>query len=346
TQLCRADGGNTQHFTCPYHTWTYDTQGRLLSTSFDQYYDRQDFAQLGLVPVAQFETYAGLMFATWNPQAPPLKTYLGDLTWYLDMIFRRTPGGMELINPPQRCVVETNWKITALNFMDSQHAARVHRGPMEIGASSGPISYADLTRAFAHSPQMYFPNGHGCILIQLPAGLPDFCGLAPELVSRYRDTLNPHQYEFLRRLFASVGTIFPNLSWVHPVLVVAPDRPPFAFLSLRLWQPLGPQKIEVWNWYLIDREAPAAWKEEARRNAVRTFSMSGLLEEDDVEVWAALTRATRGSIARRYTADFRAGATATPVTDFPGPGTVYPSLFPENEQVNFLRHWQQCMQQE
>jgi phenylpropionate dioxygenase-like ring-hydroxylating dioxygenase large terminal subunit len=342
--VCRADAGNAKRFSCPYHAWTYDTQGRLLGTSFDQFYNRADFATLGLLPVAQLDTHAGLIFATWDPQAPSLREYLGDYAWYLDIFFRRTPGGMEVLGPPQRWVVETNWKIPALNFgTDTQHAVRAHYGPLAIGEKYGGISTAALMKLCQYAPQVSCAHGHGCILIPFPAEMPDFCGFPAELALLYRQTLQPAQYEFLRRLFTAVGTIFPYTSWIQPVLATVPDKPPAVFVSLRTWQPLGPQRIELWSWYLAEREAPTEWKREALKTALQTFSMSGLFEEDDAEIWASITQATKGSIARHLPADFRAGFATAPLADFPGPGTAYAGLIPECEQFNLLRHWKRLM---
>jgi phenylpropionate dioxygenase-like ring-hydroxylating dioxygenase large terminal subunit len=45
-RLCRADSGNAASFTCAYHGWTYANDGRL-------------------------------WFATFDPEAPPLREYLG-----------------------------------------------------------------------------------------------------------------------------------------------------------------------------------------------------------------------------------------------------------------------------
>ena len=49
----------------------------------EAYYGELDVDNLGLVEVAQLDTYAGMVFATWDPEAPSLEEYLGDsgITW-------------------------------------------------------------------------------------------------------------------------------------------------------------------------------------------------------------------------------------------------------------------------
>jgi hypothetical protein len=38
-----------------------------------------------------------LLFATFDPETPPLLEYLGEVTWYLDVFFDRREGGVELV---------------------------------------------------------------------------------------------------------------------------------------------------------------------------------------------------------------------------------------------------------
>jgi ethylbenzene dioxygenase alpha subunit len=37
--------------------------------------------------VAKIDSYKGLVFATFDPEAPSLADYLGDMRYYLDAIF-------------------------------------------------------------------------------------------------------------------------------------------------------------------------------------------------------------------------------------------------------------------
>jgi PAH dioxygenase large subunit len=342
-QVCRADAGNAKRFVCPYHHWTYDAAGALRTTSYDRFYERSALAKLGLTPVAKLDAHRGMIFATWNAGAPPLAEHLGEIRWYLDLLFARTPGGMTVLGPPQRWVLDTNWKLPALNFQDSQHAIRVHQGALALGQPEGAPSLAEITRLWSESPQVTTKEGHGCVLIPNPPSIPDHFGFPPELVPLYERTLEPAQLDLHRRLFASVGTVFPNASWVQPLFAIAPDEPPVAFLSFRVWQPLGPQKIEVWSWYFAERETTPEWRARIERAAIRSFGMAGILEADDAEVWSALSGAARGSIARRQAMSFAAGASMRPMDDFPGPGTVYPCLFTEHAQVGFLRTWKRWL---
>ena len=79
-KVCRYDEGNTAVFTCPYHGWSYGTDGRLVGVPFfrDAYHSNLDRGQWGLVEVAQLCNYKGSVWTTWDPAAPPFLEYLGE----------------------------------------------------------------------------------------------------------------------------------------------------------------------------------------------------------------------------------------------------------------------------
>jgi hypothetical protein len=71
-------------------------------------------------------------------------------------------------------------------------------------------------------------------------------------------------------------TIFPNLSFVYfPGLC-----------SIRVWHPKAPGETELWSWALYNRDAPDHIKDLMRKQVTRMFSPTGMLEQDDLEVWA------------------------------------------------------------
>src|SRR5271165_5421365 len=90
-RLCRAESGNAASFTCAYHGWTFANDGSLIGVPHlrDFYYGELDRSHWGLVPVAQLDRHSGLIFATFDPKAPPLHDYLGEMAWYLDAFFDR-----------------------------------------------------------------------------------------------------------------------------------------------------------------------------------------------------------------------------------------------------------------
>ena len=94
-RVCRADTGNAAALICAYHGWAYSNDGRLQAVPNLQeaYYGELDQGKWGLVPVAQFASYRGLVIATFDPAAPPLPDYLGDMAWYLDGMVDRREGG-------------------------------------------------------------------------------------------------------------------------------------------------------------------------------------------------------------------------------------------------------------
>ena len=80
-RLCRADAGNAASFTCAYHGWTYRNDGSLVGVPQlkEFYFGELDRSEWGLVPVAQLDSHRGLIFATFDPQAPTLPQYLGAM---------------------------------------------------------------------------------------------------------------------------------------------------------------------------------------------------------------------------------------------------------------------------
>src|ERR1700745_2750632 len=52
-KVCRYDEGNTPVFTCPYHGWSYATDGTLVGVPYfrEAYHGKLDRSQLGLVEV-------------------------------------------------------------------------------------------------------------------------------------------------------------------------------------------------------------------------------------------------------------------------------------------------------
>ena len=60
-KVCRYDEGSTTVFTCPYHGWSYSTDGKLVGVPYfrEAYRSKLDRSQWGLAEVAQSCNYKG-----------------------------------------------------------------------------------------------------------------------------------------------------------------------------------------------------------------------------------------------------------------------------------------------
>jgi dibenzofuran dioxygenase subunit alpha len=118
--VCSEDAGRANQFTCPYHGWTYTATGELTGVPYFDAYDGFDMGANGLYHAPRVDSYGGLIFASWDEHAPPLIEYLGTLGWAYDMVLGRT-ASMEVIRPPARVTVPSNWKLGVGSLAGSAH---------------------------------------------------------------------------------------------------------------------------------------------------------------------------------------------------------------------------------
>jgi 3-phenylpropionate/trans-cinnamate dioxygenase subunit alpha len=327
-RLCRADYGNAATFSCAYHGWTYRNDGSLAGVPQLQeaYHGALDRTRWGLVPVAQLDSWKGLLFATFDPGAPPLAEYLGEMAWYLDTFVDRRDGGIEIVGA-HRWVMPCNWKFPAENFGgDAYHVQWSHLSAVQSGFSVGSTARSE------GGGRMLSPgNGHGLICIGArdypDPPMPALQAYEREIAPSVRERLGPRA----GLVNPVVGTVFPNFSILRGTSRV-----------LRVWQPRGPEKTEVWSWTFVDKQAPAEVKEEIRIAAIRGFSPSGTFEQDDMDNWQECTRTCRGVAARRIPVNSRMGigherfdaALGARVSDFP---------YSESNHREFYRRWAEMM---
>ncbi|MEZ5923502.1 MAG: aromatic ring-hydroxylating dioxygenase subunit alpha [Hyphomicrobiaceae bacterium] len=114
--------GNAKRIVCPYHAWSFMSDGRLYGCPDMKDAEGFDRTENGLVPV-RMETWAGFVFLTFNPAAAPLIEHLGDLP--------RRMATHKLAD--MRCTwsitlePNCNWKLILENAMETYHTGTVHR---------------------------------------------------------------------------------------------------------------------------------------------------------------------------------------------------------------------------
>jgi phenylpropionate dioxygenase-like ring-hydroxylating dioxygenase large terminal subunit len=132
TQLVTSPAGNTgRHFRCPYHAWTYETDGCLYAIPLPKGYDNTGFessrAALGMTPVRHVRNYRGFVFAKLNDAGADFDSYFGDALSSLDNMVDRSPAGrLEVAGPPLRYMHRCNWKMLVENQTDTCHPMVAH----------------------------------------------------------------------------------------------------------------------------------------------------------------------------------------------------------------------------
>ena len=332
-RVCRTDEGHTRLFQCPNHGWTYDLQGRLVGVPEYQeaYYGELKREEWGLLEVPRVESYRGLIFASFHEGGESLDAYLGELKWYLDVVLNRTAAGWVALPGVHKWSLKGNWKLAAEQLGgDNYHVTGAHGSMVRLGLV--PPGRTSGDHPWVRNFQVKTEKGHGWINLALP----DPPGLAEvrdafqaKVQAEAQQRLSPAQSELLDTVY--VGTIFPNCSLLS-----------FAgFLTVRLWQPRGPKRLEVWSWGLVEREAPPAVVELARKMQILTFSPSGIFEQDDGEMWGECVEAMGGFYRRRFPLNYQMGA-GRGRRDPNKPGVIHP---PPTEigVFGFYERWRALM---
>jgi 3-phenylpropionate/trans-cinnamate dioxygenase subunit alpha len=301
-QVCQEDRGIAHRFQCRYHGWTYDSDGSLAAVPGEGsiYYNEIDKQKWGLTPVARVDTYKGLIFGNFDPDAPTLEAFLGDMAWYLDVILDRRAGGTEVLGP-QRWRIASNWKVVAENHCgDEYHVGFAHGSVFpELGANRAtPLPYAREVRP---------APGHGLGVNIFPDELSPWECLKLSAASNYpphvRDYLLGIHDEVVARLGAQRSRIDLIHGAVWPNFGLVP-----ALNTIRIIQPGGVGEVEMWSYSIIDRDAPPEVKAWMSGLSVRTFGPAGSFEQDDAGNWSAVTESSRGTEARKHRLNLQMGA--------------------------------------
>jgi phenylpropionate dioxygenase-like ring-hydroxylating dioxygenase large terminal subunit len=332
-RICRADQGNIKAFTCTYHGWTYDIAGRLINVPHEEdgYHNELDKEAWGPIPVAQVTNHRGFWFGTFDANAPSFEDYLGDFGWYFDAFADRWDGGLEVIPGPHKWIIDCNWKFASEQFAsDMYHAEISHASAMAVQYPPAPQG--------AEGPQAVFPgrqfssnHGHGSGFYLMPHA---FLLAEPKLAAFYEENWGSSDARVgqLRSQFiaSNHSTIFPNFSYLS------------ATQSIRVWQPRGPNQIEVWAWGIVPANAPQEIKDQWRISILRTFSPAGIWEQDDGENWNEVQKVLRGWKARQapFNAQMGIGHADLDKDDLPG-RTNY--VYGEESARGMYRRWSALM---
>lgn len=339
TKVCLEDSGTAKTFTCPYHAWTFANDGRLVGVAFEEQYYKDpplDKSKLGLTPVAKVDTIHGMIFATFDPNAVPLRESLGGMVPFLDAIFNRREGGMEVVGQPVKWRIPTNWKIYQDNFAgDEYHIGFTHGSSLEAIRFNDEQFLASLIHA-------YTEGGHGfSAIFEPPNGSRD-----PYLpLNQPVEAFSPETREYMQSCMAeaeervsaihlrcqlAAGTVFPNWSLL-PI-----------FHTFRVCHPKGPNEIELWSYTFVDRDAPVQVKRELSAYYNFSFGPAGIVEQDDGAIWESIARTAQGTQGSRGFSSYEMGAGTEHWHE--GLGCWVTDKMSEAAQRSFFQEWSRRME--
>lgn len=128
--------GRCKAIICPYHSWTYGLDGRLVGAPEMGQTAGFRNEEHGLVPI-RLETWEGFVFVCFDPGAAPLAQYLGGL---VDRVAPYGLGNMVLARR-REYTMECNWKLFVENAKESYHIATVHKSTINKYASARSSGY-------------------------------------------------------------------------------------------------------------------------------------------------------------------------------------------------------------
>lgn len=128
--------GNARAFRCCYHGWTFNTDGTLLKIPNEGGYENTGFdlkdPMNNMQPVASCDSYRGFVFASLDPDAPDLKTWMGGALACFDNLCDRAPEGeVEVAGGVLRYEHDCNWKFFLENLNDTMHPMVTHQSVVQ-----------------------------------------------------------------------------------------------------------------------------------------------------------------------------------------------------------------------
>ncbi len=130
TQLLRTEGKRQKAITCPYHDWTYNLNGQLVSVP-DK---KKEFPDLELGTIclhrASVAVWRGVIWVHPKPNAEYITNWFAETDQYLG-----PHAPLRLIEYPgsdYEKVVNANWKIIVENYIDIYHLSHLHSNTLNM----------------------------------------------------------------------------------------------------------------------------------------------------------------------------------------------------------------------
>jgi benzoate/toluate 1,2-dioxygenase alpha subunit len=284
--------GNTgKFFRCPYHAWSFKTDGSLLAIPLKKGYETSNFeesrAAQGLTVVRNVHNYRGFVFARLREAGIDFADFFKDSLSSLDNMMDRSPAGrLEVAGGVLRYMHDCNWKMLVENQTDTCHPMVAHESSAgtatDVWKKAPPGTQkpaaVEIFAPFMSSYEFFegmgirvWPNGHGHTGVHhsIHSDYSAVPGYFEKMVAAYGETRAKAILDENRH-----NTVyFPNIMIKGPIQL------------LRLFKPISANKtlVESWTFRLVD--APDKLLERTLMYNRLVNAPTSMVGHDDLEVY-------------------------------------------------------------
>jgi len=293
--LAEPSGNTGRALRCPYHAWTYRTDGSLLAVSLKGDYENTGFghseAAQGLSAPGGVQNYRGFVFARLSADGPGFHDYFGEALKTLDNMADRSPiGQLQIGKGCIRSVIRCNWKMYLENINDTVHPISTHESASATARKVGG-QFADVDPTameqllpFGSGYDFYakmgvrtLPNGHSIVgtKFSIHTDYSDIPGYQDQLEEAY----GPERAMEIVSFSPQNVIFYPSLAAKGSPQIIRVIRPISAGLT----------QLEVWAFQ--PKEAPNIMLKRGLTYARLVFSPMSVVAHDDVHLFESQQKA-------------------------------------------------------
>jgi phenylpropionate dioxygenase-like ring-hydroxylating dioxygenase large terminal subunit len=245
--------GNTgKFFRCPYHAWSFKTNGELLAVPLKKGYEGTGLEDMpayrGLYPVKNVKVYRDFIFVRLSEEGLSFEEFFGESLSTIDNMIDRSPEGKLVVEgEPLRYMHPCNWKMLVENQTDTCHPMVAHESSagtaIEIAKRDGIAKHPgiELLAPFMSSYEFFegmgirvWPNGHG------------HTGVSNSIHAAYSEI--PGYWEAMEAAYgaerakAILGEVRHNTVYFPNIMVKGPIQ------NMRIFKPIAANKTLVESW--------------------------------------------------------------------------------------------------
>lgn len=284
--VCEAKKGKANSFVCPYHGWGYAQDGALrgvpMPSGYGNDFDKADYSLVRL----RVDSYGGLIFATFNEDAPSLDDFLGKAKPWIDLFNKQGGGYPVKVGGEHKFRFPGNWKIQLENTTDAYHFPVVHKSFLQSLDTQAEELFSFLNgNGFVED----LGNGHS-VMVMIPELVDLEENLGDPIPDRFVDLADElrqeHSEEEVRRIIRAVGgsgfnlNLFPNIAC--------------SMAFFRALQPISVEETEIRHIAITMDGGPAAANRARLRLHEHFQGPMGFGSPDDAEAWERVQRGSKG----------------------------------------------------